>query len=212
MNPVPNDEEYEAMMAEQADIPGAGYGSYESAATMPAESQDGQPEPPPPASMPAPRVAMPMQPQFRPHVRQMPVGAFDPNALTQPIVNAVESVTNPEAVVRGHMLGFSTIATGLGMLLGVRLGGGYGAVAGSLFAGSAVNAYRAAIYGKQGTAAGRKEAVISGTYAVIAAGIGGYVLYKFKPKAPQMKQNRREDGPSCLTRNEPRSCGIRAII
>lgn len=202
MNPLPPEsEEYEAMMAEQASDPGAGYSAMEEPVEMPA--------------LPAPtHHAIPYQ-------HPQPLSAAEPQAMAaaiqaipQTFLPAVESAINPEFATRGHMLGFTTLASGLGMLLGVRLGGGYGAVAGSLFAGAAVNAYRAALYVREGTQQGKKEAAISGTYALLAAGVGGYVLYKFRPgMSPKAAiSNPREDGPSCLTKNQARNCGIRAII
>lgn len=200
MNPLPDEgEEYEAMMAQQAEYPGAGYS---------ASAHEPQHVPPPvhaPAmrSLAAAESAAPMPPAPPPQL-----------VVPQPFPPTVAPAMTVEAQTRGHMLGVTTIASGLGMLLGVRLGGGYGAVAGSLFAGAVVNAYRAATYARRGGPSGKREAAISGTYAVIAAGLGGYVIYKFRPgMAPRTATpNEREDGPSCLTRNEARSCGIRAII
>lgn len=76
------------------------------------------------------------------------------------------------------MLGFGLIASSLGAVAGLRIGGVYGGVAGTLFAGSAVNLYRAAIHGSRRTPEGDREAAISATYGLIAAGLGGYISYK----------------------------------
>jgi len=116
---------------------------------------------------------------------------------------------NPDFKSRGHLLGFATVATGLGAVLGIRLGGTYGGIAGTLFAGSATNAYRAVLHGMQGTNEGRREALISGTWSVIAAGAAGYILYATRSK---MTPNRDASDEQCTTKNGRRSCGIRAII
>lgn len=206
MNPLPPEsEEYEATMAEQASDPGAGYASMPEAEVFspPAEHR----------ALPMPQQARPLASSDLPRQFVQPMAAAV-QAFPQTFIPAVEATINPEIATRGHMLGFTTLASGLGMLLGVRLGGGYGAVAGSLFAGAAVNAYRAAVYVRQGTREAKKEAAISGTYALLAAGVGGYVLYKFRPGTTSKiaTANPRDDGPSCLTKNQPRNCGIRAII
>lgn len=206
MNPLPPEsEEYEAMMAEQASDPGAGY------SPMP-EAEEAR-EPTQHRSLPMPQQVRPLASSDFSRQFVQPMNAAV-QSFPQTFIPAVEATINPEIATRGHMLGFTTLASGLGMLLGVRLGGGYGAVAGSLFAGAAVNAYRAAIYVRQGTSEAKKEAAISGTYALLAAGVGGYVLYKFRPGAASKTAtaNPRDDGPSCLTKNQARNCGIRAII
>jgi hypothetical protein len=76
------------------------------------------------------------------------------------------------------MLGFGLIASSLGALAGLRIGGVYGGVAGTLFAGSTVNLYRAVIHAARKTPEGHREAIISGTYSLLAAGLGGYIAYK----------------------------------
>lgn len=200
MNPMPEEgEEYEAAMAEQAEYPGAGYG----------------PPPVPAEVRQAPAAAYAARPLSAVEAAPASPGPMPmPLPVPQPFPQTVAPSITIETETRGHMLGVTTLASGLGMLLGVRLGGGYGAVAGSLFAGAAVNAFRAATFVKRGGPQAKREAAISGTYALLAAGLGGYVVYKFRPgmEPRAATPNQREDGPSCLTRNEARSCGIRAII
>lgn len=120
---------------------------------------------------------------------------------------------NPDFKSRGHMLGFATVAVGLGAVLGARLGGAYGGVAGTLFAGAATNGYRALLHGIEKTPEGKREALISGTWAVVAAGAGGYLLYVTRKKSSAaMTPNPDDDDGDCAKKNGRRSCGIRAII
>jgi hypothetical protein len=121
--------------------------------------------------------------------------------------------SNIDTSQRGHLLGVSTVAAGLGAVLGMRFGGIYGTVAGTLFAGAAVNGYRAALYGTQGNAVGKREAMISGTYALISAGLGGYLIYRMKKEGGgKATPNTSNSDDSCVTKNGRRSCGIRAIV
>lgn len=114
---------------------------------------------------------------------------------------------------RGHMLGFSTLAAGTGALIGLRFGGIYGFVSGSLFAGAAVNGLRAVLQGLQKTPAGKREAIVSGTYALAAAGFGGYLIYLMKKESAMKKATpNRSDDDSCASPNGRRSCGIRPIV
>ena len=76
-----------------------------------------------------------------------------------------------------HMLGLSTVMLATGAVVGIRFGGFYGGVAGSLFGGAAMNAIRAYRTSTSGTPDGKKEALISGTYAIVSAGLGGYLWY-----------------------------------
>lgn len=147
----------------------------------------------------------------RPMVPRMParsVGAAD-IGYQPPVVDAASIDT----LQRGHLLGVSTVAAGLGAVLGMRFGGIYGTIAGTLFAGSAVNGYRAALYGIQGDPVGKREAMISGTYALISAGLGGYLIYRMKKEGVgKATPNSSESNDSCATKNGRRSCGIRAIV
>jgi hypothetical protein len=121
--------------------------------------------------------------------------------------------SNLDTAQRGHMLGVSTVAAGLGAVLGMRFGGIYGTIAGTLFAGSAINGYRAALYGIQGDPVGKREAMISGTYALISAGLGGYLIYRMKKEGlGKATPNTSDSDDSCATKNGRRSCGIRAIV
>lgn len=207
----PDSDEYMAAATDYGDIPGAFAPPPIDAGAAP------MPDPSIPRSLPPAPPRLP-PPAARP--AQPPLAAIDapfgmPANIPRPVFPQLPALVDSELQTQGKMLGFSTIATALGMLVGVRLGGGYGAVAGSLFAGSAVNAYRASIYAARGNEAGRKEAVLSGTYAVLAAGLGGAVLWYTRQEraASAMKPNRDDKcGPSSLTSNSARSCGIRAIV
>lgn len=76
-----------------------------------------------------------------------------------------------------HMLGLSTVLLATGAVVGIRFGGFYGGVAGSLFGGAAMNAIRAYRTSASGTPEGKTEALISGTYAVVSACLGGYLWH-----------------------------------
>ena len=76
-----------------------------------------------------------------------------------------------------HMLGISTVVVATCTIVGMRFGGLYGAVAGSLAGGSALNALRAAKVVTGNHPEARREALVSGSYALIAAGLSGYLIY-----------------------------------
>jgi hypothetical protein len=80
---------------------------------------------------------------------------------------------------RAHMLGLSVVGLGVGASVGVKYGGLYGGIAGGLFAGALVNAYRAVHYYKEGSESDDKEAMASGTYAVISGALGALLWTKF---------------------------------
>lgn len=126
------------------------------------------------------------------------------------------SFGNPDINNRGHMLGASTLVVGVAALTGARFGGVYGGMAGSLLGGAAINAYRGISFAADGSPASDREALISATYALLSAGLAGYILYRYssskKPVAAAYAKN--TDSPSCgqSTKNGRRSCGIRPII
>ncbi len=78
----------------------------------------------------------------------------------------------------GHMLGISTVTVATAAVIGLRFGGTYGGIAGSLFGGAAINALRAIRHSMQGTPDGDREAMVSGTYTVVAAALGGYLTWQ----------------------------------
>lgn len=75
-----------------------------------------------------------------------------------------------------HMLGLATVAVPVGVFTGFRYGGMYGGVAGALLAGAVVNGLRTLKL--TGTPDSNNEAVISGTYALLGAALGGYLLWR----------------------------------
>jgi hypothetical protein len=76
-----------------------------------------------------------------------------------------------------HMLGLATITAATGTFIGARFGGPYGAVAGVLVGGAIINTLRAIKLGMRAEPASDREALISGTYAVICAAGGGWLGY-----------------------------------
>ena len=76
------------------------------------------------------------------------------------------------------MLGISTVTVATATVIGTRFGGLYGAIAGSLFGGAGLNAMRAIKHAMAGTPEGDREALVSGTYTVVAASLGGYLTWQ----------------------------------
>ena len=77
-----------------------------------------------------------------------------------------------------HLFGVSALSTGLGALVGYRRGGLYGSFAGSFFGGALANVVRAWYFGRMNNEGAKTEAVISGSYALLSAGVGIWVLTK----------------------------------
>lgn len=113
----------------------------------------------------------------------------------------------PLAPGGSHQLGVATLLAGGGAVVGARFGGVYGALAGVFFGGSATNLYRAYLFSSRGDEASDREAVVSGTYALAAAAVGGYVAWRLseRPDAPLTPN------PRTHQRNTPRSCKFRPI-
>lgn len=118
---------------------------------------------------------------------------------------------------QAHTLGFSFLAVAVGAVAGVKYGGMYGGIAGSLFAGAIVNAYRAFSYYKEGNEASDSEAKVSGTYAVAAAVAGAVMWTKLASKSTAYQRNfdvdeddEDEDDEQTVTTN-PTGCDIRPV-
>jgi hypothetical protein len=146
-------------------------------------------------------------------VMPMPAGyqpqLVDYNYPPMPARRSVGTVEEVQASTHKHMVGLSILLAGGGAAVGYTQGGAYGAFAGSLFGGSVVNAYRAFKFYMDGSEGGAKEAVVSGTYALVAAAAGGLLWYKFVHEKPEhVKKN-----PTCdkdVMGDNP--CGIRRVI
>jgi hypothetical protein len=67
---------------------------------------------------------------------------------------------------------------GTGTVIGLHYGGVYGAMAGSLFAGSGLNAARAFYYLTRDEPDARREAVVSGSYAIAISVLAGWLTHK----------------------------------
>lgn len=153
--------------------------------------QPGAPSAPPPAA-PAPGCPGAPPPGY-PAVR---VPAGSPARSLQPPMGQIEHE-------RAHMLGLSVVGIGLGSAVGWHYGGGGGALAGTVFGGAAVNAYRAYHYFMEGTPDATKEAMINATYAVVLTGLAAW----------WWSENVAE-GPAELTPNQPtpsEPCHIRPV-
>lgn len=195
----------------------------------------------PPPLPPAPGDPMPMQHEARVRHSQSPVHTGQqqpsrPMQQAQPMqsvgsdfadtgyappvhqmqVAPQQEMAGDEAISNGHMLGLSVIAAGIGGAAGGYFGGKWGLLAGSLFGGAAVNAFRALKYVQEGTEEDDKEAVISGTYALVTTGLGIYVWVKMaqpKEEVVEVSSSKRmranvqdvEDGGSIVP------CSIRRV-
>ncbi len=126
-----------------------------------------------------------------------------PPMLMQRDMGTVEEV---QAGVAKHMVGLSILLAVGGAAVGYAKGGPYGALAGSLFGGSGVNAYRAVKFYMDGSDGGAKEAIVSGTYALVAAAAGGFLWYKFVSEKPERVKRNPECDKDVMGENP---CGIR---
>jgi len=119
----------------------------------------------------------------------------------------------PDVEAGSHLLGLSVLAVTIGAIAGMKYGGPYGGVAGTAFAGGAVNGYRALRYFQEGTDESTAEATVSGTYALLAFGIGALVWHKLaNPEEKPYKANAEAPPTDELgyASNSGR-CGIRPV-
>ena len=145
------------------------------------------------------------------NVMPMPAGYGPPlvnyNYPPVPMQQSVGDIQEVRTSVHKHMVGLSFLLAGGGAVAGYTQGGAYGALAGSFFGGAAVNVYRAVKFYMDGSEEGAKEAVVSGTYALVAAAAGGFLWYKF---VYDKKPERVRENPTCeknVMGDNP--CGIR---
>lgn len=130
--------------------------------------------------------------QQLPSEPQEPATTFVPvqhPAVAQQAVGAVPAQDLPHVMPNeaGHMLGLSLVALGAGTYLGYRYGGVFGSLAGALVGGAAINGLRAALYLRRGAPEDKREALVSGSYALVGA-VGAAVLwYKtlYREAAPE---------------------------
>lgn len=88
------------------------------------------------------------------------------------------------------LLGATFVVVGVGSAIGATKGGLFGSIAGGLYGGAAMNAVRAARVAKTDS----KEAIVSGTFAILGAGIATYLLWKDRErKSP--KASKEQDEP-----------------
>lgn len=74
--------------------------------------------------------------------------------------------------------GFTALFATLALGTGIAIGGPWGAGAGVLLAGAAVNGYRAQKWWGSAEPSEKHEAVVSAVFAVFGVGVGGYMAYK----------------------------------
>lgn len=98
-----------------------------------------------------------------------------------------------EEISSGHLLGASVLFPVTGTIIGMKFGGMYGGLGGAVLAGSFINAYRAVKNALQGTESGDKEALVSGTYAVLGFAGAGYLIYRgLSTKTAKANENEDE--------------------
>jgi len=146
-----------------------------------------------------------------------PQGFQQPDLFSPPdhaSLVGVGQMGQTNGVRRPNSLGLTVVALAVGAVVGVKYGGAYGGVAGSLFAGSAINALRAFQHLKQGTDDGDKEARVSGTYAVGSSAIAAVIWHQLVDKSSgRMVSNsssaRQYD--RLLPSSTANPCAIRAV-
>lgn len=84
--------------------------------------------------------------------------------------------TSPEAAVRSA--GITALLATVALGVGVAAGGPWGAGAGVLLAGAAVNGYRAQKWWGSVNPSEKHEAVVSAVFATFGIAVGGYMGYK----------------------------------
>jgi len=98
-----------------------------------------------------------------------------------------------------HSLGLALLLVTVGAGVGLKLGGAMGGVAGGLYGGSLVNAIRAARCVTHGVPDSDKEAMRSGTWALVGAGLASYLVYmeskKKKPARARANAEAAQDEP-----------------
>ena len=85
-------------------------------------------------------------------------------------------------------LGLSLLLVGVGAAVGAKYRGMFGGIAGGLYGGALINGIRAVRSLTDGAPASDSEAAISGTYALLGAGVATYVLYQTRAPADDKKK------------------------
>jgi hypothetical protein len=105
-----------------------------------------------------------------------------------------------------HSLGLALLLVTVGAGVGLKLGGAMGGVAGGLYGGSLVNAIRAARCVTHGVPDSDKEAMRSGTWALVGAGLASYLVYmeskKKKPARARANAEAAQDEPETESETE----------
>lgn len=126
------------------------------------------------APAPHPPPASPEPPASHPPPAAHPTREMPPHAMVNPAAPQPMALGTSQA----HELGATTLVVGIGTLLGTRYAGLYGALAGSLFGGALVNAWRAYGHLKKDTEESDREALVSGSYAAITVALASYLAYR----------------------------------
>lgn len=106
----------------------------------------------------------------------------------------------PKQAEESHFLGISILSLAIGGTLGAYYAPSsqlWGSLAGSLVGGAAVNGLRAYSRATDGTPEGKKEATVSVFYAVMSAGLGAFIWYKFVPRSGAYAKNEGEAPQLC---------------
>jgi hypothetical protein len=139
---------------------------------------------PPPNMMPqrSPPMGPPPMPQPQPQpMHEAPMPQMPPMPYygpMQPPQRSARGMGDAESMQTRHTLGLSLILVPLVGAAGLYYGGPFGGAAGLLFGGAVVNAYRAASNVTKGLPDADREAMVSGTYAVLGVAVGGYLAWR----------------------------------
>ncbi len=129
-------------------------------------------------------------------------GAMGSDVASAPsLITSTARVAEAPPSENSHSLGLALLLVSVGTGVGLKFGGTMGGVAGGLFGGVAVNALRAARCVTKGTAESDKEAVRSGTWALLGAALAGWLVYNEQKKAKLAHRNADEDGSSEVETN-----------
>ena len=102
-----------------------------------------------------------------------------PGNLRAPMPRGLGDDT-PESA--SNLLGLALLAVPVAAAVGAKYAGLLGLLGGALLGGAAVNSVRAAKNFMDGTSDSDREATVSGTYAVVGAAAGAYLVYQGQKK------------------------------
>lgn len=137
---------------------------------------------PQPVPMPTPdqfaALAPTQEEQVAPLKDDLPPGLLGvaPRVVARRRGAAGLGMDDAQATADRTLLGAALVLVGVGAAIGASKGTMFTSIAGGLYGGAAVNAWRAVRVAKTD----RKEAIVSGTFAIIGGGIATWLLWRHK--------------------------------